>query len=166
MEYIFLVIGLTFAHFGIKIIRGSVETSRENKESITWPSTKGLIIKKHLREFSNTLEQQPGEHIPKKYTYDITYEYYVENKKYKSSRINILNEKFATNQKSILENKYKEFSEGSEIDVFYKSNSPKNAVLERTISSSNIAFIYFIGGLFSVIGIAGVAFFLHLKGYV
>jgi hypothetical protein len=117
---IFLIVGIGMIVFGVSNIRTA-------KDSETWPSKEGVILKSKISV--NTSDDGTT------YGADVSYEFRVGDMKYKGDKVTI--SEVSTSNRSRAKKIVKRYRKGSEVPVFYDPNDPERNVLEPGLSGGS-----------------------------
>jgi hypothetical protein len=134
---------LIFGIVGAVMIYKYFQEKKEAEKSQSWPSTSGSITKSFMRhevsyESGNTL-----------YYPNVEYDYEVLGTAYTGNRINFGGSTGNSNRKKS-EEILTQYPLGKNVPVYYDSNNPEDAVLEREIGVGGTVFLV-VGLLFILI---------------
>jgi hypothetical protein len=132
---------------GIPFIIGGYYSSQHAKQSISWPITKGLIVKSEVRR------ETSGETSKRTYSANIEYEYNVNNQDYKGSRITYKGVRAyqSSGPAKSFANKH---PMGKTLNVSYDPKKPSRSVLYP--GSDKLPWIMFFGLAFSLWGLGSI----------
>ena len=126
---------ILFSGIGILLILMHQKNKRKAEKSLSWPETKGTIIKSEVvlgeSVFSNDDE---GESQPM-HSAEVSYTYQVEDTLYTSDRISFAT-KSSYSRPDKAEAVTKLYPEGSQVTVYYDPDHHDIAVLERSAKGS------------------------------
>ena len=124
------------------------------RASTTWPSVAGIISKSDVRIHVGSSGDQVGSSSAT-YHADIEYDYVVDGKKFKGSRITLGD--FGTADRADADSICNKYPEGIRVTVYYKPNDYQEALLEPGLRTSTWVPVYF-GIPFLLIGLALLVF--------
>lgn len=145
-----------FSGIGIVLILLHQRNKKKAHESLSWPETKGTIIKSKVvvgESVFSSGDDDDGQSQPM-YSAEITYHYQVGDMLYTSERISFAG-KTSYSKPEKAEAITKQYPEGSIVSVFYDPDKSEIAVLERSAKGSGaliVAGIVFLSiGLITLI---------------
>lgn len=130
---IFLAVGLGLVITGISNIKSA-------RESMTWPATKGVILKSEVKTSRSDDSTTYGA--------DISYEYQVNKQTYTGNKVTFGD--VSTSKRSRAEKIVDRFPVEKTVDVFYNPEDPKSSVLEPGLNGG-IWLLPGVGSVFLII---------------
>ena len=114
-----------------------------------WYSVRGKIVNSDTQERYN----RAAENAVSSWSYApiVEYEFEVNKEKYRSERV-YAGYDFSSSEKNAAMAIVKKYPKGSQVEVHYDMNNPKNSCLEMKLHTGAYAFL-FIGLLFCIMGI-------------
>ena len=110
---------------------------RKIKRSMSWPSTQGEIIQSEVVLTgcgSGNVNSSPG------HSAIIVYQYRSRGKRYESNSFSI-GGNVSTGSEQKEEEKVRQYPVGTNVEVYYNPENPKDACLERTEKITNVAML-------------------------
>jgi hypothetical protein len=129
-------ITILFSGIGILLIMIYQRNKKKASASLSWPETKGTVIKSKIKEESSVFSDDEGEESSQPmYSADISYNYLVDGMLYTSDQVSFAG-KSSYSKREKVEEILAGFPEGASVSVFYKPDNPQESVLQRTAKGS------------------------------
>jgi len=151
-DWTVFLIGIAIVLIGVWLLAWSFRLRREMRESVTWPSVPGEILKCELIVF--------GAGSPKNYNVDLAYRYTVDGREHRGHEPHLYGITTKAEAESIVER----FPEGATVDVYYSPARLDRAVLVTGERPAKKSHEMWMGIIVTIVGaiVAGV----HTNGFL
>ncbi len=146
------MLGLLFIFIGAAAWAHIVYLKMKVKKSMSWPSTHGEVIQAEVVLTgceSGNVNSSPG------HAAMILYQYHVRDRRYKSDNFTI-GGNVSTGSKEKEENKVRQYSVGTTVEVYYNPENPEDACLERKQKMAIVAWLFSMFLFFGLGMVTGV----------
>jgi len=151
-DWTVFLIGVTIIALGVWLIAWSFRLRAEMRESVTWPSVPGEILKCELIVFASD--------SPRNYNVDLAYRYTVDDREHRGTEPHLYGVTTKAEAESIVER----FPEGAKVDVYFKPSRPERAVLVTGERPTKKSHEMWMGIIVTVVG--GIVAGVHLDGFL
>jgi hypothetical protein len=126
----FLLIPIGCAAFGTYFLMRCRRNYLKAQATYDWPSTPGTVVVSEIKEMG------PSDNL----TYDpiVTYEYHLDGKAFRSSKLKIADEFLTDGSYAQAEELTRNFPIGRNVDVIYNPDAPQESVLVEGIISKSL----------------------------
>lgn len=136
---------IIFIALGVVIALSSYSTQKTRAQSSAWPTVDGSIIRSEIEQYSSATGEDSDEETTVREHAKVAYQYKVDGKEYKSSRISFSSSSGNAGQV------VSQYPKGKIVRVYYNPDKPKQAVLVPGGAGTNYV-PYFFSGVLILLG--------------